>query len=327
MYLSIEQKYWAKDLIFLITEQEQLGMQAWLDAYQGANDAGSGRVLQSGTLDGRAGSIQAAINLEMQSFDIDYLDIKIEGLNGQLPNLDLVNLVQRIALKEGISCGHRQTSSKRRSGAKSRHEENLRHMLSMVMTQASGVPNGNHGLFHRYGIEALTIEGYRNENSNNQRKHGAAALLKLIEGVSRSINNLLERFHQSFFFYLLVATDRFVSIGDYMPCLALMAGALLVRALIIWLTINQKDEDDEHRFRDVDFNFVGVGKALISVHAIGFMASYLPFFEPLNQFAHSNGIKTEEYLFGLYAIISMGALAVPYFAKLSYLSIQVNVYS
>ena len=27
------QKYWAKDIIFLITEHEQLGMQAWLEAY------------------------------------------------------------------------------------------------------------------------------------------------------------------------------------------------------------------------------------------------------------------------------------------------------
>ena len=27
------QKYWAKDIIFLITQHEQLGMQAWLEAY------------------------------------------------------------------------------------------------------------------------------------------------------------------------------------------------------------------------------------------------------------------------------------------------------
>lgn len=27
------QKYWAKDIIFLITDKEQLGMQAWLEAY------------------------------------------------------------------------------------------------------------------------------------------------------------------------------------------------------------------------------------------------------------------------------------------------------
>lgn len=29
----------------------------------------------------------------------------------------------------------------------------------------------------------------------------------------RSLNNLLERFHQSYFFYLLPSTDRYVSIG------------------------------------------------------------------------------------------------------------------
>jgi len=27
--------YWAKDIIFLVTEHEQLGMQAWLEAYHG----------------------------------------------------------------------------------------------------------------------------------------------------------------------------------------------------------------------------------------------------------------------------------------------------
>ena len=30
------QNYWAKDIIFLITQHEQLGMQAWLEAYHQA---------------------------------------------------------------------------------------------------------------------------------------------------------------------------------------------------------------------------------------------------------------------------------------------------
>lgn len=321
--LLAEQKYWAKDLIFLITEQEQLGMQAWLDAYRGT-EVDSNSVLKSGTLDARAGAIQAAINLELQSFDVDFMDLKIEGLNGQLPNLDLVNLVQRIALKEGISCGHRQTSSRRRAGAKSRHEENLKHMLGMVATQASGVPNGNHGLFHRYGIEALTIEGHRKDQTNHQRRsHGASSLLKLIEGVSRSINNLLERFHQSFFFYLLVASDRFVSIGDYMPSLALMAGALLIKAFVTWLTINQKEED-ESAFKDINFNFIGVGKLLILFHGIGFLASYAPFYGHLNQWAHANGIRTEQFLFGIFVAVSLCSMTIPFFVRLSFLSVQVS---
>jgi len=32
-----EQIYWAKDIIFLVTEHEQLGMQAWLEAYHGTS--------------------------------------------------------------------------------------------------------------------------------------------------------------------------------------------------------------------------------------------------------------------------------------------------
>jgi len=50
------QIYWAKDIIFLITEHEFLGMQAWLEAYHGVS-YGDGSI-QPGKLAGRAGSIQ-----------------------------------------------------------------------------------------------------------------------------------------------------------------------------------------------------------------------------------------------------------------------------
>ncbi|XP_037048828.1 glycosylphosphatidylinositol anchor attachment 1 protein [Bradysia coprophila] len=310
------QKYWAKDIIFLITEQEQLGMQAWLQAYHGTEE---NDVLKSGTLDATAGSIQAAINLEIQNYDIDFIDVKIEGLNGQLPNLDLVNLVQRLTLKEGISCGHRQTSNKRRSALKSKLEENLAHMVSMVLTQATGVPNGNHGLFHRYGIEALTLEGHKSPSTNYQRRtHGAASLLRLIEGISRSLNNLLERFHQSYFFYLLVASDRFVSIGDYMPSVAAMAGALLIKAFIVWLTINKKEDNDDAEQQNLNFNFVGVGKFLIVAHAIGFLLAYLPF---ITQIDH--GVKTEQFIFYEFVTITNLTLVIPFFVLFSSLSVQI----
>lgn len=331
-FFPTEQKYWAKDLIFLVTEQEQLGMQAWLQAYKGAtsgsHSSDNAPILNAGTLEDRAGSIQAAINLELQSFDTEFVDIKIEGLNGQLPNLDLVNLVQRIALKEGIPCGHQKTSRKRYTGAMSTQVRNFQHMLSMVLTQASGVPNGNHGLFHRYGIEAVTLEGYRTESTNSQRKsNGAAALLRLIEGVSRSINNLLERFHQSFFFYLIVSSDRFVSIGDYMPSLALMVAVLLVKALIQWLSIvnikSSDDAEDDEVDNALDYNFIGVGKVIFLVHAIGLCASYIPSSAALNNGAHSAGIPTEHYIFGLFASVSICAKSIPMFLSLSYVSIQI----
>lgn len=70
------QKYWAKDIIFLITEHEQLGIQAWLDAYHGVTSGNEG-VLISGDLSGRAGSIQAAINLELHSMKVSFIDVKV----------------------------------------------------------------------------------------------------------------------------------------------------------------------------------------------------------------------------------------------------------
>lgn len=36
-YWLLGQTYWAKDIIFLVTEHEQIGMQAWLSAYHYAS--------------------------------------------------------------------------------------------------------------------------------------------------------------------------------------------------------------------------------------------------------------------------------------------------
>ncbi|RVE52116.1 hypothetical protein evm_003189 [Chilo suppressalis] len=278
------QKYWAKDIIFLVTEHEQLGMQAWLEAYHGLQsdtktfysslgsfwqagtpsldfsklEAGFNlassheRCLNPGTLRGRSGSIQAAINLEFHTPKIKYIEVKVEGLNGQLPNLDLVNLVHRLCVKSGINRSYKNSYSWIR--ARSKTDEwmsGVWTMLGMVSAQVAGVPNGNHGLFHRFGIEAVSLEGRDADdpagtppkvtglNAANFYRLGIA-----LESILRSLNNLLERFHQSYFFYLLAATNRFISIGQYMPSLCLLCGAMLVKALALWVTI-RKDGDDE----------------------------------------------------------------------------------
>ena len=50
----------------------------------------------------RSGSIQAAINLEMPSASLGRVNVKFEGLNGKLPNLDLINTVERLFIREGL---------------------------------------------------------------------------------------------------------------------------------------------------------------------------------------------------------------------------------
>ncbi|XP_034826560.1 glycosylphosphatidylinositol anchor attachment 1 protein [Maniola hyperantus] len=276
------QKYWAKDIIFLITEHEQLGMQAWLEAYHGLKresscfystlgsfwqPGGSGldlgkltksfewitdhnKCLDPGVLKGRSGSIQAAINLEFHTPKFKYVEVKVEGLNGQLPNLDLVNLVHKLCLKSGIHHSYKNSYSWTR---KHHHMDewvnNIWTMLGMVSTQIAGVPNGNHGLFHRFGIEAVTLEGRESNDpaGDPPRMHTLVPgnffrLGVALESILRSLNNLLERFHQSYFFYMLAATNRFISIGQYMPSLCLLCGAMLIHALCLWVSL-QKDEE------------------------------------------------------------------------------------
>lgn len=281
------QKYWAKDIIFLVTEHEQLGMQAWLEAYHGLQSDSetfytslgsfwkpgtSGldfskylpgfdwvqehkKCLNPGKLKGRSGSIQAAINLEFHTPKIKYIEVKVEGLNGQLPNLDLVNLVHKLCVKSGIHHSYKNSYSWLRNRDKTEEwVNNISTMLGMVSTQLAGVPNGNHGLFHRFGIEAVTLEGRDASDpagvppkvnaltSCNFYRLGVA-----LESILRSLNNLLERFHQSYFFYLLAATNRFISIGQYMPSLCLLCVAMLIRALALWVSIQQDSEEEPEK--------------------------------------------------------------------------------
>lgn len=109
----------------------------------------------------------------------------------------------------------------------------------MLASQATGLPSGNHGFFHRYHIEAITLEGCVKKSTSNTHSgyklNVALSLLKTIEGISRSLNNLLESFHQSYFFYILVQNERFISIGDYMPCLILLIVPLYTEAFLFWM--------------------------------------------------------------------------------------------
>ena len=74
----------------------------------------------------------------------------------------------------------------------------------MALKQATGMPSGNHGLFHRFGIESLTIEGILKRKASVRGLAVSDSMGRVIEGTFRSLNNLLERFHQSFFFYLVI---------------------------------------------------------------------------------------------------------------------------
>ncbi|MBN3300421.1 GPAA1 protein, partial [Amia calva] len=196
------QVYWAKDLIFLVNEHDLIGMQAWLEGYHDVNTTG----ISASPLQGRGGSIQAALSLELSSDVITSLDLVLEGLNGQLPNLDLANLFHAFCQKTNILCTIQGKLQRSDWDTVSGYTHSVQTMLLMVLRQASGRSWGDHGLFLRYHIEAATLRGI---NSFRQYKTDITTLGKLLEGMFRKLNNLLERLHQSYFFYLMPSLSRF----------------------------------------------------------------------------------------------------------------------
>ncbi|XP_032792055.1 LOW QUALITY PROTEIN: glycosylphosphatidylinositol anchor attachment 1 protein [Daphnia magna] len=286
--------YWARDIIFLVTEHEQLGVEAWLEAYHYTSS--SSNAIHFGQLDARAGAIQAAINLELPYEKISHIDVRIEGLNGQLPNLDLVNLVHRLFQQERFTTTLKEREDYPDPFSMEGWIYSASSLLSLMVSQATGVPTGNHGLFHRFGIEALTVAG-----SYKRGWHGSNFLLmgRAIEGIMRSLNNLQERFHQSFFFYLLPATNRYISIGVYMPPFGLMIGAMLLQAVALYISRKEKSNEKE------SWNFLNLGSFLLYSTICGLIFHSAP--EKLTKFNRymALGLSTEDVVFGGFCMLSI----------------------
>ncbi|XP_048149309.1 glycosylphosphatidylinositol anchor attachment 1 protein, partial [Corvus hawaiiensis] len=231
------QIYWAKDLVFLVTEHDLLGTQAWLEAYHDVNLTGA----HPGGLPARAGAIQAALALELSSDVLTSVDVAVEGLNGQLPNLDLLNLFHSFCHKNGLLCTFQGKLPPPEGPSGPAYGQSLRTLGLMLLGQAGGAPGGAHGLFLRFRIEALTLRGI---NSFRQHKFDLGALGRTLEGMFRKLNNLLERLHQSYFLYLLPSLARFVSIGGYAPALGLLLLPLGLRALDLWMRLSRSEEGE-----------------------------------------------------------------------------------
>ncbi|OGE55422.1 hypothetical protein PENARI_c004G01311 [Penicillium arizonense] len=211
---------WSKDIIFLITPDSKSGTQAWIDAYHDMHPASVQPLpLKSGALQG-ALVIEYPFEHRFKSLHIVY-----DGVNGQLPNLDLFNTAVAIAGGQmGIGANLQEMWTHDDS-----YEHRLQTMFRGMTKQGLGYATGAHSSFMPYHIDAITLqpkgEGWEDE----------MALGRTIESLCRSLNNLLEHLHQSFFFYLLMQSQRFVSIGTYLPSAMLIAGNFTIMAIALWM--------------------------------------------------------------------------------------------
>ena len=216
---------WSKDIILVLTPDSIAGPQAWVDAYHDAHDPS-----HVSSLPLKSGLLQGAIALDYaQEGRFERVHVVYDGVNGQLPNLDLINSIVNIAGGQmGINIAL-QEMWRHDSG----YPDRLRTMLRGMLKQGLGLASGAHSSFIPYHVDAVTLQPF------GQGWQDEMAMGRVVEGSFRSLNNLLEHLHQSFFFYLLMQTDRFVSIGTYLPSAMLVAANFTIMAIALWVKSGQ----------------------------------------------------------------------------------------
>lgn len=206
---------WSKNIIVVFPQDSRAVLRRWVEAYHT-------------TLDTTAGSIEAAIVLEYPS-DRDtfgYMEVFYEGLNGQLPNLDLINTATTIARNEGIKVSVQDTPESELS--RNDYWARLRVLAHGILRLAvAGADRKSYGCeaFSGWQIQAITIRAAGSDGKD------ITQFGRIVDLTFRSVNNLLEKFHQSFFFYLLLSPTTFVSIGTYLPLAVLVAAAFFVSSI------------------------------------------------------------------------------------------------
>nr|POE48854.1 gpi transamidase component gaa1 [Quercus suber] len=226
---------WSKDIFLLIPEDSTYGPEAWVSAYHSTYTAVT-PTRNASSLPIKAGALQAAVALDYPvgpwGKRFEKLDIVYDGVNGALPNLDLLNTAIQVARGQvGISCSlHGMTKHS------DSYVDRLTTIAKGVVTQGAGHATGPHSAFMPYHVDAITLK------TVGDGWHDEMSLGRTAESLFRSINNLLEHLHQSFFFYILLSANRFVSIGNYLPAAMLIAGSFTITALTLWMQSGRRDD-------------------------------------------------------------------------------------
>lgn len=222
---------WSKDIIFLVTPDSTTGPQAWMDAYHSTHDPSHVQAISL-----KSGAIQGVVCIDYP-FEHRFEDLHIayDGINGALPNLDLFNTAVTIATGQmGIGASIQSQHTYTQKENQGSYPARLQTLVNGMSSQALGHATGPHSSFMSYHIDAITLtaigKGWQDE----------MAFGRTVESICRSLNNLLEKLHQSFFFYLLMQTNRFVSIGTYLPSAMAIAASYTIMAIHLWVLSGYK---------------------------------------------------------------------------------------
>ncbi|KAH3901913.1 GPI-anchor transamidase subunit GAA1 SCDLUD_001697 [Saccharomycodes ludwigii] len=191
---------WSKNIILVLSDNSNVALRNWVEAYHTS-------------LDLTGGSIEASIVLDYPGTSdyIDFIELYYTGLNGDLPNLDLVNVAVSVIEHEGLKVSLNGIKNFQARDFQARLETLLLGVEKMALAGV-GEPIMGHECFSGWRIQSVTVKAKGDKGPADVTTFG-----RIVEASFRSVNNLLEKFHQSFFFYILLAPKWFISIASYLP--------------------------------------------------------------------------------------------------------------
>ncbi|ORZ30316.1 Gaa1-like protein [Catenaria anguillulae PL171] len=219
--------YWAKDVVFVFAP-DVYGVEQWVQAYHSSASS----VMPSPTPMAHAGSVQAAVHLDFSEFHVKGIGIEYDGFHGQQPNMDLVSTFYRVAQSSHVPISF-HGEGELAIGDDHDYSITMRRILYALKRQAQQQPRGPHGVFRKFGVDAVTLHGVTDAEGYGMNSINTIAII--IESSFRSLNNLLERFHHSYLFYIPSSSHHFSSMMFFLPSVCLVNASMLIKAIRLWL--------------------------------------------------------------------------------------------
>ncbi|VDN27550.1 unnamed protein product [Gongylonema pulchrum] len=265
-----EQVYWARDIHFVFVDKGLVGMTAFLAEYHGHHHP----FLHVEKLQFHSGAVVGGFALKTTGTVFDTLNVEHNMMNGLLPNLDLLNLMIKLADKFGL--------------------------VPEVFESA------HQGSW--WDLAELT----------------SSAVLS--QFIFRSLNNILERFHQSYFLYIMTGTRRFLSVAYYMPALGFVLFPLFVLALRDWFSMSEFKFSNSflllHVIGIVEYCVIRSVATSQLYHNYTFLASFLAFVPYYSLFAPSEEeVVSLRFLFYLDYCLIFGSLSLLNFSLALFISL------
>lgn len=218
---------WLSKDVFVVFVDKSLpygaGARAWLKDYL------------SGLSAVRRGVLRQAIVLDLAGKPM-VLEIQVEGINGMLPNQDIVNTYIFWAEESRVPTSHPDV------------------WTSVMHHFGNGGVHSSHAPFLELHVPAFTLLGRRSKKATEL---DVASVARSVEGLIRSISSNLQQLHHSFNFYFFTGSNRHISSGLYLYPVFAMQLPLLSYLMA------------EPSYRDIRSLLVGLVAVIVLILAAG----------------------------------------------------------